>query len=58
MKEQIDEALAELGGEPLDGSGFEAETDDKRFSGAVLLRSTFVPDWSTALRKPAQSPRN
>lgn len=58
MKEQIDEALSELGGEPLAGSGFENETEDKSFSGAVVLPSTFVSDWSTALRKPAQSPRN
>ena len=42
MKEQIDEALAELGGEPLAGSGFEAETDDTRFRGAVLLPSTLL----------------
>ena len=58
MKEQIDEALAELGDEPLDGSGFEGETDDKRFSGAVLLPSTLLRDESKAPQRPTQSPRN
>jgi hypothetical protein len=36
-------AIAEIGGEPLDGSGFENEKPDEGFSGAVLLDSTFVP---------------
>jgi hypothetical protein len=43
LKEQLEVALEELGGEPLDGSGFESEKPDEGFSGAVLLDSTFVP---------------
>lgn len=32
--------LEDIGGEPLDGSGFENETPDEGFSGAVALPST------------------
>lgn len=32
MKEQLELAVAEIGGEPLDGSGFEDETPDQGFS--------------------------
>jgi hypothetical protein len=37
------DAIEDIGGEPLDGSGFENETPDPEFSGAVLLPSTFLP---------------
>jgi len=43
MKERLEEAIEEIGGEPLDGSGFEDETPDPGFSGAVFLPSTFLP---------------
>lgn len=32
-----------MGGEPLDGSGFEDDKPDEGFTGAVLLDSTFLP---------------
>jgi hypothetical protein len=50
MKERLEEALDELGGEPLDGSGFEDEKPDEAFSGAVLLDSTFLPGTTKASR--------
>jgi hypothetical protein len=37
MKEQLEAALDEIGGEPLDGSGIDDEVPDPEFSGAVLL---------------------
>ena len=40
MKEQLEDAIAEIGGEPLDGSGFEKETADEGFSGGALAPST------------------
>jgi len=43
MKERLEEAIEEIGGEPRSGSGFEDERPDEGFSGAVLLPSTFVP---------------
>jgi hypothetical protein len=43
MKEQLEEALDEIGGEPLDGSGFENEKPDEGFTGAVHLPSIFLP---------------
>jgi hypothetical protein len=43
MKEQLEDAIAEIGGEPLDGSGFEKETPDEGFSGAALAPSTLLP---------------
>jgi hypothetical protein len=36
MKEQMEAAIEEMGGEPLDGSGFERETPEEGFSGGVL----------------------
>lgn len=41
--DRMREAIDELGGGPLDGSGFEDEKPDEGFHGAVLLDSTFVP---------------
>jgi hypothetical protein len=32
MKEQLEDAIAEIGGEPLEGSGFENEKPDDAFS--------------------------
>jgi hypothetical protein len=43
LKGQQEDSFEKLGGEPLDGSGFEHEKPDEGFSGAVLLDSTFVP---------------
>ena len=40
---EMSEAIEEIGGEPIDGSGFENETPVENFSGAVLLPSTFLP---------------
>lgn len=42
MKEQLQEAIDEIGGDPLDGSGFEDETPEEGFSGAALGPSTFL----------------
>jgi hypothetical protein len=42
MKERFVDAIAEIGGETLDGSGFENERPEAGFSGAVLPPSTFV----------------
>jgi hypothetical protein len=50
MKERLEEAIEEIGGEPLDGSGFEDEKADEGFSGAVLLDSTFLPGSSKESR--------
>jgi len=43
MKEQLEEAIAEIGGEPLEGSGFEMEEPEEGFSGGVPGGSTFLP---------------
>jgi hypothetical protein len=43
MKEQLEDAIAEIGGEPLEGSGFEDETPDEGPSGAALAPSTLLP---------------
>jgi hypothetical protein len=43
MKERVEEAIVEIGGEPLDGFGFENEKPEEGFSGAARLDSTFVP---------------
>jgi hypothetical protein len=43
MKDRLEEAIDEIGGEPLAGSGFEDEKPEEGFSGAVLLDSTFLP---------------
>jgi hypothetical protein len=40
--DQLRDAIDEIGGEPLAGSGFERETPDPDYSGAVLLPSTFL----------------
>jgi hypothetical protein len=55
MKERLEEAIEEIGGEPLEGSGFEDEKPDEGFSGAVLLPSTFLPDRPRASRPDQQS---
>ena len=44
-RDQIDRmrnAIEEIGGEPLADSGFEEETPDPEFSGAVALPSTYL----------------
>jgi hypothetical protein len=43
-------AIEEIGGEPLSGSGFENEKPDEAFSGAVLLPSTYLPGTTKASR--------
>jgi hypothetical protein len=40
--DRMRETIEEIGGQPLDGSGFEGEAPEEGFSGAVLLDSTFV----------------
>jgi hypothetical protein len=43
MKERLEEAIEEIGGEPLANSGFEDEKPDESFSSAVLSPSTYLP---------------
>jgi hypothetical protein len=43
MKEQLEDAIAEIGGEPLAESGFENEISEEGPSGAALAPSTFLP---------------
>lgn len=43
MKEQLEAAIEEIGGEPLAGSGFEDERPEVGFSGGVLAPSTYLP---------------
>jgi hypothetical protein len=38
--DRMRDAIEEIGGEALDGSGFENETPDAEFSGACALPST------------------
>lgn len=40
--DQMRDAIEEIGGEPLEGSGFEKETPEECFSGASVLPSTFI----------------
>jgi hypothetical protein len=40
MKEQLEEAIKEIGSEPLRGSGFEPETPEEGFSEIPLLRAS------------------
>jgi hypothetical protein len=42
MKEQLEAAIDEIGGEPLAGSGFEQEKPEGGFTGAVLLPLTYL----------------
>ena len=42
--ERLNCVAYDLGGEPLDGSGFGDERPDEGFTGAVLPPSTFLPD--------------
>jgi len=41
MKEQLEEAMKEIGGEPLQGSEFERETPKKRSSGIEVADPEF-----------------
>jgi hypothetical protein len=50
MKEQLEEAILEIGGEPLDGSGFEDDEPDFEFSGVVLLEPISLPESPTRFR--------
>jgi hypothetical protein len=43
MKEQLEEAIKEIDGEPLPGSVFETETPEERFSKISLLRASQAP---------------
>jgi hypothetical protein len=36
MKEQLEQAVAEIGGEPLDGSGFEDEAPEQGFNASEI----------------------
>jgi hypothetical protein len=42
MKEELEAAIEEIGGEPLEGSGFEDEKPEEGFSGGVLVPSTLL----------------
>lgn len=42
-KVELRKAIDDIGGEPLDGSGFEDETPEEGFSGAALAPSTLLP---------------
>jgi hypothetical protein len=42
IKEQLEDAIEEIGGENLEGSGFEHEPPEEGFSGASLSPSTFL----------------
>ncbi len=52
--DRMREAIEEIGGEPLDGSGFEDEKPDEGFTGAALLPSTFLPGNSKASHSDQQ----
>jgi hypothetical protein len=54
MKGQLEAAIDEIGGEPLDGSGFENEKPEEGFSRAVLLDSTFLLGRPKAFRRDQQ----
>lgn len=54
MKEQLEDALEELGGQPLNGSGFDDEKPDEEFTGVVLLPSTFLPGKPKAFHSDLQ----
>ena len=41
--DQIKEAVDDIGGELLNGSGFEEEQPEEGFTGAALLPSTYLP---------------
>jgi hypothetical protein len=43
QKERLEGALADIGGEPLEDSGFENEEPEEEFSGACVLPSTLLP---------------
>jgi hypothetical protein len=43
MKEQLEEAIKEIRGEPLRSSGFEPETPEEGFSEIPLLRTSQAP---------------
>lgn len=54
MKEQLEEAILEIGGEPLQGSGFNDEKPEEAFSAGVLLDSTLLPESPTTFRSRPQ----
>ena len=54
LKKQLEDAVEKLGGEPLDGSGFEDEKPDEGFTGAVLAPSTYLPGRPTKSRSDPQ----
>jgi hypothetical protein len=43
MQHQLQRVLDDIGGEPLEGSGFENETPEEGFSGGVVLPETLPP---------------
>lgn len=51
MKEQLEAALMEISGEPVDGSDFEEEEPEQGFSDVSLLLSTFLYGLPTAPTK-------
>jgi hypothetical protein len=42
LNDQLVPAIDEVGGERLEGSGFESEKPEQAFSGASVLASTFI----------------
>jgi hypothetical protein len=54
MKEQLEEALVEISGEPVEASGLEDEDPQEGFRGVSLLPSTFLRGLPTKPVKQAQ----
>jgi hypothetical protein len=54
MKEQLETAIDEIGGEPLEGSGFESEKPEEGFSGGIAGPSTYLPGKPRAFRSDLQ----
>ena len=59
MKEQLEEAIKEIGDEPLRGSGFEPETSEEGFSEIPPLGTSQAPRPSRILirKEPKYSVR-
>ena len=54
---QMRRALEEIGGEPLEGSGFEAEVPEEGFTADVAPAAPHAPGESAARKNPGQGPR-
>jgi hypothetical protein len=55
MKEQLEEAIREIGGEPLQGSGFEDEKPEEGFSGGVPLPEALAEGPRSSIFSPCGS---